>query len=233
MDITWYGHSCFRINERGYGSVVCDPYDYEKIGYEPLKLKADIVTKKKKKPGHSYLPGIKTTPFVIDRPGEYEINNIFITGHATNGKGEPRNTIFVIEINGLFVAHLGNISRPPTDDDLESLGTVNVLLVPVGGGAGLNASQAVETIRKIQPNIAIPMHYSVARTLPELDPLSKFLKEMGITQVDQTYTTFKVPPVDKLPDDTQLVILDHPLGNESPDSEDEDPAEEKADNDAA
>ena len=77
----------------------------------------------------------------------------------------------------------------------------------------------------IQPNIAIPMHYSVARTLPELDPLSKFLKEMGITQVEQTFTTYKVPGADKLPEDTQLVILDHPLGNETLDDE---PAEEKA-----
>ena len=229
MDITWYGHSCFRMTERNFGSVVCDPYDYEKIGYEPLKLKADIVTMSNDKPGHSFLPGIKTEPFVINRPSEYEINNIFITGHATNKKGEPRNTIFVCEINGLFIAHMGNINRPPTQTEVENLGTVNVLLIPVGGGAGLNAAQAVETIRMIQPNIVIPMHYSVARTLPELDPLSKFLKEMGISQVDQTYTTFKVPSVDKLPEDTQLVILDHPLGNETPDNEDE----EKADGNAA
>ncbi|MBR6088621.1 MAG: MBL fold metallo-hydrolase [Anaerolineaceae bacterium] len=228
MDITWYGHSCFRITERNYGSVVCDPYDYEKIGYEPLKLKADIVTMSNDKPGHSFLPGIKTDPFVINRPGEYEINNIFIKGHATNKKGDPRNTIFVIEINGTFVAHLGNITRLPTQTEVESLGDVHVLLIPVGGGAGLNAAQAVETMRMIQPKIVIPMHYSVARTLPELDPLSKFLKEMGISQVDQTYTTFKVPPVDKLLEDMQLVILDHPLGNETPDDEDE-----KADADAA
>ena len=229
MDITWYGHSCFRMTERNFGSVVCDPYDYEKIGYEPLKLKADIVTMSNDKPGHSFLPGIKTDPFVINRPGEYEINNIFITGHATNKKREPRNTIFVIEINGLFVAHMGNINRPPTQNEveklLENVGEVHVLLIPVGGGAGLNASQAVETIRMIQPKIVIPMHYSVARTLPELDPLSKFLKEMGVSTVDQTYTTYKVPAPDKLPEDTQLVILDHPLGNETLD---DDPAEEKA-----
>ena len=65
----------------------------------------------------------------------------------------------------------------------------------------------------------------MARTLPELDPLSKFLKEMGVTQVEQTWTTFKVPAADKLPEDTQLVILDHPLGNETPEDEG---AEEKA-----
>ena len=123
MDITWYGHSCFRMTERNFGSVVCDPYDYEKIGYEPLKLKADIVTMSNDKPGHSFLPGIKTEPFVINRPGEYEINNIFITGHATNKKGEPRNTIFVCEINGLSfsAAECGFFSDTLLDGNIRSL----------------------------------------------------------------------------------------------------------------
>ena len=125
-------------------------------------------------------PGIKTEPFVINRPGEYEINNIFITGHATNKKGEPRNTIFVCEINGLFVAHMGNINRPPTQTEVENLGTVNVLLIPVGGGAGLNAAQAVETIRMIQPNIVIPMHYRGADFgYDVIGPVEPFLSLAG------------------------------------------------------
>ena len=63
------------------------------------------------------------------------------------------------------------------------------------------------------------MHYSVPRTIPRLDPLEKFLKEMGIHEVEQTYTTFKVPAADKLPEDTKIVILEHPLGNESSEEE--------------
>ncbi len=220
MDITWYGHSCFRINERNLGSVVCDPYDYEKIGYEPLKLKADIVTMSSGRPGHSCLAGIKTDAFIIDRPGEYEIKDIFVTGYAANRKGEPRSTLYVIEFNGVFAAHLGCITRPPTESEVESLGDVDVLMVPVGGGSSLNAEQAAETIRMIQPRFAIPMHYSVARTIPELDPLSKFLKVMGISEVTETYTTFKVPAESKeekeqATRETKIIIMDHPLGNDS------------------
>ena len=220
MDITWYGHSCFRLIERNVGSVVCDPYDYEKIGYEPLKLKADIITESNDKPGHNFTPavkGSKTPPFVIFRPGEYEINGIFVTGYATQKKGEHKNTFFIIEFNGLFVVHLGNINHVPTQREVEKMGTVNVLLVPVGGGASLNAEQAVETIRLIQPNIAIPMHYAVPRTIPVLDPLSKFKNAMGISETEPTFTTYKVPPVDKLTEDTKVIILEHPLGNESTD----------------
>ena len=222
MDITWYGHSCFRMVERNVGSVVCDPYDYEKIGYEPLKLKADIVTLSNDKSGHNFsaaVKGAKSNPFIIYRPGEYEIGGVFVTGYATQKKGEFKNTVFIIEFNGLYVAHLGNIDHVPTQREVERLGTVNVLLVPVGGGASLSAAQAVETVRIIQPNIAIPMHYSVPRTIPRLDPLEKFLKEMGIHEVEQTYTTFKVPAADKLPEDTKIVILEHPLGNESSEEE--------------
>lgn len=224
MDITWYGHSCFRLNERNYGSVVIDPYDHNEIGYEPLKLKADVVISSNDQPGHNYLNGIvKSDPFVITRPGEYEINEIYITTHGTNGKGEPRNLISVIEYNGVFVAHMGNIKRPPTQSEIESLGTIHVLMIPVGGGAAMNASQALETISKIQPNYVIPMHYAVPRTIPTLDPLDKFLKEMGIAMPEETYTTFKVPSLVNMGEDqdTKIIVMNHPLGNEMADSAEE------------
>lgn len=217
MDITWYGHSCFRLNERNFGSVVCDPYDHEAIGYDPLKLKADIVCCSNEKPGHHYLNGIvKSEPFIIDRPGEYEINEIYIHSIASSKKDEPMNLINVIEINGIFVAHMGNIKRTPTQQEVEELGTVHVLMIPVGGGAGLNASLALETISKIQPRFVLPMHYAVPRTIPELDPLDKFLKEMGIPMPEELPTSFKVPTLSNMSDDddTKVIILKHPSAGE-------------------
>jgi hypothetical protein len=84
MEITWYGHSCFRITDRGQATVVCDPYDSEHVGYQPLKLKADIVTVSHESPSHSYLKGVKGEPY-DHRPGEYEIGGMFITGCARTG----------------------------------------------------------------------------------------------------------------------------------------------------
>lgn len=216
MEITWYGHSCFRITERGLGSVVCDPYDYQKIGYDPLKLKADIVTVSNAAPGHSFTDGVKGDYFLIDTPGEYEVNDIFINAYSSNAKGQPRNNITVMEFNGLFVAHMGNMNRLPTQSEVERIGTTHILLVPVGGGAALNASMAVELISIIHPNVVIPMHYSVPRTIPSLDPLSRFLKEMGITETEEVYPSYKISNVSQLPEETKVIILNHPLGNEMP-----------------
>lgn len=214
MEITWYGHSCFRITERGMGSVICDPYDYQAIGYEPLKLKSDIVTISSNKPGHSFTAGIKGEPFIIDGPGEYEINNVFINGYKTNQKDEESNTIYTIEYNGIFIAHLGDLNRIPTLSELENIGTTHILLIPVGGGNALNSSKAVELISMIKPNVVIPMHYSVPLTKPNLDPLSKFLKEMGITQTEDVYSSYKITNSSQLPEETKVIILNHPQSDE-------------------
>ena len=105
MEITWYGHSCFRITERNLATVVTDPYDSRAVGYSALKLKADIVTVSHTAPGHDFVPAVKGDPYHIAGPGEYEIGGVFITGVQTNGHAkkdpaEPRNTLYLIDING-------------------------------------------------------------------------------------------------------------------------------------
>ncbi len=228
MEITWYGHSCFRITERGLGSVVCDPYDHLTAGFEPLKLKADIVTCSFALPGHSYVSGVKGNPFVINGPGEYEINNVFINGYRIGEASEKKNTIYVIEFNGIFVAHLGNLNHIPSLSEIEAMGTVHVLLIPVGGDGALNAAKAVELISLIKPNIAIPMHYADPLSKLELDPLGKFLKEMGISQTEDVYSSYKLTNLNQLPEETKIIILNHPLGSSSFESDNSDESDDSA-----
>ena len=165
MEITWYGHSCVRIAERSLPSVICDPYDHTQVGYSQLKLKGEIVTMSHDLPGHNYVKAVKGDPFIISGPGEYEIGDVFITAIHTNGHkrsgDEPRNLLCVIEINGISVAHLGAMKNIPTQTQIEALGSVNIALVPVGGGDGLNAAKAAEVISLLEPNIVVPIHYSV------------------------------------------------------------------------
>jgi L-ascorbate metabolism protein UlaG (beta-lactamase superfamily) len=215
MELTWFGHSCFRITERGLATVVTDPYDYIEIGYEALMLKADIVTISQQSSGHNYLPGVKGDPHVISGPGEYEVGDVFITGVQTNGHGkregdELRNTLYVFEYNGLNIAHLGAINRVPTQTEVEALGNVHIALVPVGAGSGLNAAKAVEVISLLEPNIVIPMHYATPASKVELDPLSKFLKEMGLKDID-TVPSLKVNTVSSLPEETRVYVLGYEL----------------------
>jgi L-ascorbate metabolism protein UlaG (beta-lactamase superfamily) len=216
MEITWYGHSCFRISERGLATVVCDPYDYRATGYEPLKLKADIVTISHQSPSHNYLEAVKGDAHPIDGPGEYEIGGVFITGVQTNGHvkrtegDELRNTLYVLDYNGLTVAHLGDINRVPTQTEVEALGAVHIVLIPVGGEGTLNAAKAAEVISLLEPKIVIPMHYATPAATVKLDSLNKFLNEMGLkdNKID-VIPLLKVSGTSALPEDTRVTVLDY------------------------
>ena len=209
MEITWYGYSCFRITERNSASVVTDPYN-KKIGLTEPKIKAEVVTVSHEAPGHSNTKIIKGAR-IITGPGEYEIGGAFITGvNTSNNKDKvdqiQSNTAYLIAYESANVCHLGDINNIPSQTHIEALGTVDVLLVPVGGGQGLNAAQAAEIISLIEPAIVVPMHYKVPKLKPKLDPLSRFLKEMGLSR-PTAETSIKVTK-SSLPDETQVVILE-------------------------
>jgi L-ascorbate metabolism protein UlaG (beta-lactamase superfamily) len=210
MEITWYGHSCFRLTERGLAAVVTDPYDHKITGLAQLRLKADIVTISNDAPGHNFISSVKGYDRVLTGPGEYEIGNVFITAMQTNGPGkraadEARNTMYVFEYEGVTVAHLGNIRRVPSQTEIEALGNVQVALVPVGGGAGLNAAKAAEMVSLLEPGYVIPMHYHSPGSTLKLAPLSKFLKEMGLSEVEPQ-PSLKVSK-STVPEETRVVVL--------------------------
>jgi L-ascorbate metabolism protein UlaG (beta-lactamase superfamily) len=214
MEITWYGHSCFRLTERNMATVVADPFDNKSIGYFPLKLKADIVTVSHDAPGHNNTDSVKGTSHIITGPGEFEIGGVFITGVQTDGAGHAkkakeasRNTLYVFDYDGLTVAHLGDLKQVPTQTEVEALGTVNVALIPVGGGGGLNAAKATEVVSLLEPNIVIPMHYSTSDVKLSLDSLNKFLKEMGLSK-QETQPSLKVTR-NSLPEETHVVVLEY------------------------
>src|SRR5262245_3541861 len=219
MEITWYGHSCFRLTERNYATVVTDPFDNKSIGYDALKLRSDIVTVSHDAPGHNNSDAVKGTSHVIDGAGEFEIGGVFITGvqtdggsgkkkaKAKDGEASARNTIYVFDYDGITVAHLGDLKEVPTQSEIESLGTINVALVPVGGGGGLNAAKAAEVISLIEPNLVIPMHYSTPAAKISLDSLNKFIKEMGLSK-SETQSSLKVTR-SGLPNETHVVVLDY------------------------
>lgn len=209
MDIDWFGQSCFRIRE-GAVTVVTDPYD-KSIGYTLPRLRADIVTVSHDAPGHANAAAIKGDPKVLTRPGEYEIKGVFITGiqswrgPSARGEAKEENTIFVFEFGDLTVCHLGDLSRVLTQAQVESMPGIDILMVPVGGGSALDADKAAEVISQLEPRIVIPMHYLTPYVNLPLDPLGKFLKEMGVAdqpEVDSLRITRS-----QLPEETQVVVL--------------------------
>jgi L-ascorbate metabolism protein UlaG (beta-lactamase superfamily) len=220
MEITWYGLSCFRLAERGLATVVTDPYDNRPTGDQPLKLAADIVTVSHEIPGQNHLEAIKGAPYVITGPGEYEVGGVFITGIQTGGQkgSEPtretaylQNTLYVFDFDSFTVAHLGSLNRVLTQAEIEAIGTVNVALLPIGAAPdGLNAARAAEVISLLEPNIVVPMHYAMPGSSLSLDSLSKFIKEMGLSEVE-TQPSLKITGA-SLPEETRIVVLDHQRG---------------------
>jgi len=198
---------------------VTDPFDNKSIGYDSLKLRSDIVTVSHDAPGHNNTDAVKGTSHVIDGAGEFEIGGVFITGvqtesgsgkkkaKAKDGEESARNTVYVFDYDGITVAHLGDLKEVPTQSEIELLGTINVALVPVGGGGGLNAAKAAEVISLIEPNLVIPMHYATPAAKVSLDALNKFIKEMGLSKAENQ-PSLKVTR-SGLPSETHVVVLDY------------------------
>jgi L-ascorbate metabolism protein UlaG (beta-lactamase superfamily) len=207
LEITWFGHSCFRIVERGRVTVVTDPFS-DAIGIAAPKLKADVVTISHDVPGHNHVETVKGDPQVLRGPGEYEIGGVFIAGqamHDPESRTPEINVGYQFDYDGLSVLHLGDLSHIPSQSTIEELGTVNVLLLPVGGGQALKAAQAAEVVALIEPYFVVPMHYALPGLAFELEPLDKFLKAMGVSKVQEA-DTLRVSASD-VPEQPQVVVL--------------------------
>ncbi|MFH1646831.1 MAG: MBL fold metallo-hydrolase [Chloroflexota bacterium] len=187
MDITWLGHSCFRI-KGNQATVITDPFSPD-LGYALGKPTADIVTVSHQHPSHSYIQGIGGEPKVVRGPGEYEISNVLIIGVATyhdavKGQTRGKNTVYLMGLDGVAMCHLGDLGHVLNDEQVEEIGNVDVLLLPVGGVSTINATMAAEVIRKLEPKAVIPMHYKTDSVSRELDPVGDFLKEMGMENIE-------------------------------------------------
>ena len=210
MDINWLGHSCFRI-KGSHATIITDPYPPD-LGYSLGKPTAHIVTVSHQHPGHSYVQGIGGKPRLVTQPGEYEISGILIIGIATfhdREKGEKRgkNTAYLMEVDEVTVCHLGDLGHVLTTEQVEELGNVDILLLPVGGVSTINAPIAAEVVRQLEPKVIVPMHYKTETLTWELEPVERFLKEMGVREVTpQPKLSFTKP---SLPATTQVFLLDY------------------------
>lgn len=214
MDITYFGHSSFRLRGKS-ADVVTDPYDSSMVGLKfPKNISADIVTVSHEHPDHNAISAVEGSPFIISGSGEYEVKGVAIVGIPSfhddeKGKARGKNTIYRFEIDGMNIVHLGDLGHLLTAEDVDGLDGVDILLVPVGGFYTIDASTATKVISEIEPSIVIPMHYGrpelIQKSFGELTPLSVFLKEMGKTE---TTPVLKLSITkDKLPEEMQVVVL--------------------------
>ncbi|HYU64675.1 MAG TPA: MBL fold metallo-hydrolase [Candidatus Paceibacterota bacterium] len=209
MTITWFGQSCFRI-EAKEGSILIDPFSKE-IGLRPPKIKDDIVLVTHQHYDHNSVTDANPEAFIIDNPGEYERKNIQIQGLLTyhdKSQGAERglNTVYVIKAEDMAVCHLGDLGQEKlTDAQVEAIGDIDILLVPVGGTFTIDAKEAVEVINQIEPKVIIPMHYKIPELKIDLGGPEKFVKEIGLTpeKTDKFKITKKLLPAEEM----KLIVL--------------------------
>ena len=189
MDIIFLGHSSFKISGKT-ASVLTDPFDPNTVGLKFPKVSADIVTISHDHNDHNQVNLVSDVKRVIKGPGEYEIAGISIIGFSSfhdDKKGEVRgkNTIYIFEIDGLRIAHLGDLGHNLDDEMVSGIGDINILLIPVGGEYTIGPAIALGIVQNIEPDIVIPMHYQMEGLNPEvfskLENLDGFLKEVGVT----------------------------------------------------
>ncbi len=188
MQISYLGHSCFKIEEKINGqniSLISDPYSKE-IGLKLPNIEADIITISHDHYDHNNKDAFRGDPFIVDTAGEFDIKGVIIEGvrsYHDEKKGSERgvNIIFRYDIEGISLAHLGDLGDILDNKQLEKLAGVDILFVPVGGKYTLDAKKAVELISQVEPRIVIPMHYKTKDLkIDDIDTLDKFIKEIGI-----------------------------------------------------
>lgn len=216
MEIIFLGHASFRIKGKKV-ALVTDPFD-PSVGFAFPKVTADIVTVSHDHQDHAARDKIEGRPFVISAPGEYEVKETFILGvstfhDASSGSQRGTNTVFVFEIDGLRICHLGDLGHKLTDKQLEEIGSVDILMIPTGGFYTIGPEQGVEVISQIQPRVAIPMHYRTERHEPQvfekLATVEDFLKATG----DEAKRLPKLTvSKDSLPEEQEIVVLEAKSG---------------------
>ena len=210
MDINWLGRSCFRIKSSG-AVIITDPYP-PSLGCSLGKSTARIVTVSHQHPGHSYVDEISGEPRLVTGPGEYEIGGVLIIGIATfhdreRGGKLGKNTVYVMGMDEVTVCHLGDLGHTLGVEQVEEIGNVDVLLLPVGGVSTLNAPMAAEVVRQLEPKIVVPMHFKTPELDLELEPVERFFSEIGVNQVSPQPKLAVTKS--NLPTSTQVVLLNY------------------------
>jgi L-ascorbate metabolism protein UlaG (beta-lactamase superfamily) len=214
--IYFAGQSCFQIsvsNSRDHSAdIVIDPFG-DDIGLKVPNLSADILLVSHQHHDHNNIDAVKGDPFIAEGPGEYEIKGVFVRGIPSfhdnkEGKEKGKNTIYTIEAEDLKFCHLGDLGQKElTDEQVDKIGSVDVLMIPVGNQENtISSVEAQKIISQIEPLIVIPMHYALPKLKMELDDVAKFLKTMGkngVTPQDKLVVKNSTMPKDGM----EIVVL--------------------------
>lgn len=216
MNINWYGQSCFQISssqgKNNYVSIIIDPFE-ESIGLKlPRKIKADIVLVTHDHDDHNNIKKVSDSPFVVTGPGEYDVKGASIKGISayhddSQGKQRGKITVYTIEAEGIKLCHLGDLGQKElTPNQLERIGEVDILMIPIGGTFTIDAKEAMKIMSQIEPKVIIPMHYRIGKLKIKLDGLDKFLKSLGVKKIE-SLLKLSIKKKDISSEEAKIIVL--------------------------
>ncbi|HCF49732.1 MAG TPA: MBL fold metallo-hydrolase [Syntrophomonas sp.] len=209
MIINWLGHASFLIDSP-LGRIITDPFE-KKLGYQEYRQPVDIATVSHQHWDHNAVQVLQGDPRIISQPGVFQIGQIRIEGMESfhdrkKGQQRGRNIIYKIAAEGLDIVHLGDLGHILEPRQIEAIGNVDILLLPVGGIYTIDAQEARVVAEQLNPVIIVPMHYKTKHLSFELDPLERF--------TGQFEKTVKRPSLqvsaEDLHESAGVVVLDYP-----------------------
>ncbi len=210
LQIKWFGHACFLISSPSGVKILTDPFD-ETVGYRLPDTYADIVTSSHDHFDHNNVSVARGNPQILKAQGEYKDDKVSIssveTWHDTEqGAKRGKNQVFIIQVDGVRIVHMGDIGHDPTPSQLEAIGEADVLLVPCGGRYTIDAAGAIRLVSAIKPKVVIPMHYKTEtiRDWP-IAEADEFLR--GFDNVVRLDCAKLELAQDALPEDTTVYVL--------------------------
>ncbi len=212
MQIYWHGYSSVRIESKN-GEKACvlatDPFENEAAIRFPRTIDPDVILLSHQDRKRFALDGVGQNPFIISDPGEYEVKGVFVNGiqDPKADTGTERPVIYRIFSEGMSIAFLGQLHRKPTDMELEGLGNVDILLLPIGGGDALSADVASDVISLIEPRVVVPLNFAIPGIKAKLGTVEQFCKHLGVCKREDM-TKLKIQKKDLPPEDVLVAVLE-------------------------
>lgn len=211
MKIKFLGHASFLITSEKGVRIITDPYKPGcfdgGIKYAPITDEADIVTISHEHDDHN-ATDIAGNPTFVRGSGKKELKDIVIKGYdvfhdESGGKERGKNTIFQMTVDGMNIVHLGDLGHPLSDENIEKIGAVDILFVPVGGHFTIDAEIAQITVSKLQPKIVVPMHFKTDKCGFPIAPVEDYIKNREAKKLDGEFEITK----ENLPEGTTTFVL--------------------------
>ena len=211
MKIKFLGHATFVITSDTGVKIITDPYETgPDLTYGEITESADIVTVSHDHHDHGNVAAVKGNPEVVSRAGSAKAKGIEVKGIASyhddaGGRLRGNNIIFCFEVDGIRVCHLGDLGHLLDDKQVKEIGSVDILLIPVGGYYTIDAKAATQVCNQLKPRVIIPMHYKTEKGIPNIVGLDEFLRgKTNVTRLDTSQVEFKPG---ELPATGQIIVL--------------------------